>query len=267
VAVRNGTLRAPVDLTVREAATDFINGAREGRILDRAGKRYKPSSVRNYDGWLRRYVVPTFGDRRLGDVRRADVQGLVDSLIGRGLKGSTVRNALDPMRRIYDRALKRDLVAIDPTDGIDWPATSRKRDRIAGPEEARALIAALAVEDRAVWATAMYAGLRAGELRALRVSAVDLDADVVHVVAGWDDIEGEIATKSDSGRRVVPIIVELRPILLAHLMATGRRGKPDALVFGRTDAEPFLRSTPRSRARRAWKAAGLDPITMHECRH
>lgn len=73
--------------------------------------------------------------------------------------------------------------------------------------------------------------------------------------------------KSRSGVRAVPIITELRPLLLAHLMATGRRGRPDALVFGRTEADPFLRSTPRRRARRAWSAAGLEPITMHECRH
>ena len=267
VSVRTGSLRAPVALTVRDAAADFIAGAREGRILDRAGTRYKPSSIRNYEGWLDRYVLPALGDRRLGDVRRVDVQDLVDALIGRGLAGSTVRNALDPLRRIFDRALKRDLVVVDPTDGIDWPATSRKRERVATPQEARALIAALPEPDQALWATAMYAGLRAGELRALRVSAVDLDSDVIRVEAGWDDVEGEIATKSDSGHRVVPIIAELRPILLAHLMATGRRANPEALVFGRTDSDPFLRSTPRSRARKAWKAAGLEPITMHECRH
>jgi len=267
VAVRKGSLRAPVALTVGEAAEDFITGAREGRILDRAGTRYKPSSIRNYEGWLRRYVLPALGDKRLGDVRRADVQDLVDALVGRGLAGSTVRNALDPLRRVMDRALKRDLIAIDPTDGIEWPATSRKRERVAAPAEAAALVAALPEEDRALWATALYAGLRAGELRALRVESVDLDANVIHVRAGWDDIEGEIDTKSASGDRVVPIIPELRPLLLAHLMATGRRGKPDALVFGRTDSDPFLRSTPRSRARRAWFAAGLEPITMHECRH
>jgi integrase len=94
--------------------------------------------------------------------------------------------------------------------------------------------------------------LRAGELRALPVDAVDLDAGVIHVRAGWDDVEGEIDTKSVSGDRVVPIISEPRPLLLAHLMATGRRGKPHTLVFGRTDADPFLRSTPRARARKAW---------------
>jgi integrase len=267
VAVRKGTMRAPVAVTVAEAAATFIDGARAGTVLDRSGRRYKPSSVRNYDGWLRRYVLPALGARRLGDVRRADVQDLVDALIGRGLAGSTVRNALDPLRRIYDRALKRDLVALDPTDGIEWPGTSRKRDRIVTPAEAAALLDALPVEDRALWGCALYTGMRSGELRALRVVCVDLEANVIHVTVGMDDFEGEIAPKSESGERVVPIIGELRPVLLAHLLATGRRGTPDALVFGRTDADPFLRSTPRNRARKAWKAAGLAPITMHDARH
>ena len=267
VAVRKGTLRAPVEITVSDAATGFLDGARAGRVLDRAGKAYKPATIRNYSGWLRRYVLPALGDRRLGDVRRADVQELVDELIGLGLQGSTVRNALDPLRRIMDRALKRDLIALDPTDGIEWPAPSRTRDRVVSPSEARSLLAALPEEDRSLWATSLYAGLRSGELRALRVAAIDFDVNVIHVRAGWDDVEGEIATKSDSGSRVVPIIPELRAVLLAHLMATGRRGRPEALVFGRTAAEPFLRSTPRNRARKAWAAAGLKPITLHECRH
>jgi len=126
---------------------------------------------------------------------------------------------------------------------------------------------ALPASERALWATALYGGLRSGELRALRVGEVDLDAGVIHVRAGWDDVEGEIAPKSLSGERVVPIIADLRPILLGHLMATGRRGKPRALVFGRTDEHPFPRSTPRARARKAWEDAGLEPITMHEARH
>lgn len=66
---------------------------------------------------------------------------------------------------------------------------------------------------------------------ALRVGAVDLDTRVIYVHAGWDEVEGEIRTKSESGERLVPIIPELRSILVAHLMAIGRRGNPDALVF------------------------------------
>jgi hypothetical protein len=49
--------------------------------------------------------------------------------------------------------------------------------------------------------------------------------------------------------------------------ATRRRAKRDALVFGRTDSDPLFRSTPRSRARKAWNAAGLEPMTLHDRRH
>lgn len=44
-----------------------------------------------------------------------------------------------------------------------------------------------------VWALAFYAGLRRGELRALRVDYVDFDAGLVRVRRGWYDVEGEIA--------------------------------------------------------------------------
>jgi integrase len=38
----------------------------------------------------------------------------------------------------------------------------------------------------------MYAGLRRGELRALRVRNLNLEADLIDVERGWDDVEGEI---------------------------------------------------------------------------
>ena len=41
---------------------------------------------------------------------------------------------------------------------------------------------------------------------------------------------------------------------------------PD-LVFGRTATEAFFASTIRARANKAWKEAGLEPITPHEARH
>jgi integrase len=38
-------------------------------------------------------------------------------------------------------------------------------------------------------------------------------------------------------------------------------------AFGRTTHDPFVPSTLRSRALRAWQAARLRPIGLHECRH
>ena len=61
---------------------------------------------------------------------------------------------------------------MNPTEGLSLPAVRGRRDRVARPAESRALIGALPREDRAVWATALYAGLRRGELAALRWPAV-----------------------------------------------------------------------------------------------
>ena len=58
--------------------------------------------------------------------------------------------------------MSRGEVDLNPTTGLELPAVRGKRDRIASPEEAARLIAALPASDRALWATAMYGGLRRG---------------------------------------------------------------------------------------------------------
>lgn len=75
---------------------------------------------------------------------------------------------------VYRRALRRGDIAVNPTADLDLPAIEGRRDRIASPAEAEKLLAALEETDRVIYATALYAGLRLGELRALRWEDVDL---------------------------------------------------------------------------------------------
>ncbi len=109
----------------------------------------------------------------------------------------------------------------------------------------------------------MYAGLRRGELRALKWENVDLATGVLRVEHGWDDVEGEIAPESREGRRTVPVTAVLRDVLLEHRM---REDRDRGFVFG-TATGPFVNDTVAKRAAKAWKAAKLAPITLHECRH
>jgi integrase len=193
------------------------------------------------------------------------VQEVVDRLLGQGVNPSTIRNTLDPLRSIFRWAEERELIERNPTARVKVPTVEGRRDRIAPPDEAERLLAALPVEDRPLWATAIYTGLRRGELRALRCSSVDLAGGVLRVLRSWDQAEGEVEAKSDSGRRTVPIPAVLRDVLDEHLLRTGRSG--DDLIFGRSASDPFVPSTVRLRALRAWKEAEVEPITLHECRH
>src|SRR4029078_10365288 len=98
-----------------------------------------------------------------------------------GQHASTIRNTVTPVRAIFRRAVARDAVATNPTRGLELPAVrGRGVARIASPGEAAALLSALE-RDRAIWATAMYAGLRRGELRALEGGAIDLRAKGIRV--------------------------------------------------------------------------------------
>ena len=214
------------------------------------GAAYKPATLRGYTVGLTKRVLPVLGARRLSDVQRRDVQDLADRLTAEGLSASTVQNTLDPLRVIYRRAIRREEVTIDPTEGLELRRPDGRRERIADPAEASELIAALPDRERALWACAFYAGLRRGELRALRWEDVDLPGRVIHVCRGWDALEGEQDTKSAAGNRRVPILDPLAPELTAHQARTGRDG--GALVFGRTATDPFNPETVRRDALAAW---------------
>ena len=125
---------------------------------------------------LRRAVSNYIAARALGavegrEVRRHDVQAFADELLAAGLAAGTVSNVLNPRpgvlpagdrprraRQQPGRADRRAGAAKVPADADRRPPRGRGADRGA------------ARGDRPLWATAFYAGLRRGELQALRVA-------------------------------------------------------------------------------------------------
>ena len=252
VALRRGTMRPPTAKTIAEAAEVLIKGAHDGTILDRAGKPYKPSTARGYEQLLHAYVVPALGGWKLSQLQRRDVQDFVDGLRSQGLSPSTIANILDPLRVIFRRAIRRDEVALDPTENLDLPAIRGRRDRIEPPEVAHELLAALPDTEKAFWAVALFCGLRRGELRGLQWTNVDFDNGVIRVERSWDPVKGPVDVKTGAGRRAVPMAFVVRRELMAHKQRTQRDG-PD-LVFGRTEDRGVLRlHHPRPRQQ------GMDP--------
>jgi integrase len=266
-----------------------------GAALTRHGSRYKPSVARTYARNLRKYIYPELGPVRLTNLRRRDVQEFVDGLVASGLTGSSVRNILAPLRVICRRAIEDDELAVNPTAHLRLPEGPGRRERVAPVDEAMSLLDALPREQRALWATAFFSGLRRGELRALRWSDIDDDVSIIRVARTWDDVVGEVEPKSKKSKRTVPVASVLRLFLLEHKASTGRRDND--LVFGKTASDPFSPGTVNGAARDAWAtrfACGCDlardhdaapinpgghrvcpqhgddllqPICLHECRH
>jgi integrase len=265
-AIQQGHLGIPTKTTLAEAGEAWLEAARSGVARTRSGDTYKPSAIRAYEQALRTKLLPELGTRRLTAIVRNDVQDVVDGMVADGLSAATVRNAILPLRVIYRRALARSEVLVNPTVGLALPACRGRRDRVAQPLEAHALLEALPAGERALWATALYAGLRRGELRALRWCDVDFEAGVIRVERGWDDKEGPITPKSRAGVRRVPLAQPLRVYLAAHRLAQ-QPCDGERLVFARPDGRPVATEWMTQRARRTWEATGIKPIGLHECRH
>jgi len=287
-AIKGGKLKAPTRTTVQEAADALIAGMRDGSIYHRKGEPYKPSAIRSYERVLRLHVLPTLGHCRLSRLERREVQAFVESMNRDGYSSSTVKNALDPLRVICRRALSNGELSVDPTNNLALPQKRAvKRDRVVTKAGAKELIEAVHENDRAYWALMFYTGMRRGEVRALRWSDVDLTTEpaLIRVRRTWDDNEGEVSAKTESGERDIPLSKVARGYLVEHGLTTGRAG--DDLVLGRTATAPFVPSTMRSRAYRAWgwkqvriteggrtrttwvpaHDGALQPIAPHEARH
>jgi integrase len=255
LSIDKGTFRPGARSTIRVELDSLFDAMRAGTVRNRKGRAYKPGVIREYSRDAANHIVPAFGSARPQDLRGSDVQRLVDRLVAEGLAPSTVRNILMPLRVLYRRLLRLEEVLASPMDHLELPADTGKRLRIAPPEEAAELLAAVPAGDRAVWAVAMYAGLRIGEIQALGAEAVDLATGRIAVEWNWDRGERRrVDPKSDAGERAVPVPGVLRDHLLEHRMA----GAPTTgLLFGRDVDVAFDISALQRRADRAWEAENL----------
>jgi integrase len=118
---------------------------------------------------LRRALPPTLAELAHVDVplrlvRRAETASTDDG-----------RNTVNLVRVMYRRA--RYQVPVNPTAGLEIIARGEKPRRVVTPEVAARMVESIALEERALRACALYAGLRAGELQALRIEDVELFPD------------------------------------------------------------------------------------------
>ena len=70
----------PPDISVDAAIDEFLGAAEGGQALNRSDRPYRPSALRDLRGILKQHVSPQIGEMQLRDVRRQNVQVLVDRL-------------------------------------------------------------------------------------------------------------------------------------------------------------------------------------------
>jgi hypothetical protein len=106
---------------VAEVADEFVDAAEAGRALNRSGRPYMPSALRDLRGILEYHVGPAIGEMPLREVRRHHVQALVDRLGAERLSESRIRSVVSALRALYGYAIERRYVEFNPADGLVMP--------------------------------------------------------------------------------------------------------------------------------------------------
>jgi integrase len=134
------------------------------------------------------------------------------------------------------------------------------------PHEVTALLAAAASEqDAAFIATAAFAGLRVGEILALRWRDVDLARRTIHVRENWT--RGETTTPKSGVERAVPVSEELAE-RLSELARRARCTRADRLVFCTAGGHHLGYKSLKLRYRVALREAGIaEDFRFHDLRH
>lgn len=214
--------------------------------------------------------LPPLGELALGEITSEIVRAWYAALV-RDRSDSTAAKAYTRLRQILSQAVDDDRIARNPCRINGGGVERHPEQRFASMTELYDLAGAVPVRYRAVILTAGLAGLRQGELFALRRRDVDLLRAAITVrrqrirLSSGEVIEDH--PKSEAGRRRVAIPAQLVAELEVHL-ASYAQVEMDGYVFITARGLPLDRSRFRTRV---WcpaaKAVGLEGLRFHDLRH
>lgn len=182
----------------------------------------RATTLRAYSEIARRFLVPQLGDLPLRRLTGPRVAHAADVWRAAGASNRRVRTALEVLRTALRAAVHRGLLAVDPTATLPLPKYSARPPRWLSPVEARRLLAAVRGHRYEVAVVlGVYAGLRRGEVGALRWRDLDLRGATLWVRATLYAVQGPLTlqpVKTAASERAVPL-----PSALVELLCDAKR--------------------------------------------
>jgi integrase len=255
------------NMSVEEYLERWLDDCVRGSVRD--------STYASYEGQVRRYIIPAIGYIKLGKLTPTHVQHLYREMQDRGLSARTVRYTHAVLRRALKQAKRWGMVDRNVAEDVDPPRLKRDEIQPLDREQTRTLLEA-AEGDRlhAFYVMAVTAGLRPGEMLALRWSDVDLEAGMLRINRALSG--GEFATpKTSRSRRRIELSNTARSALKAHRkrqleeqMKKAGLWKDHGLVFPSTVGTTLSHRNVVRSFKALLKRAGLPTSTrLYDLRH
>jgi integrase len=286
-------------VTFRELASEYlrwledVKGAKPSTLRDHRSLLAEPGQAyRRGSGASRGLIMASLGDRPAREVTTREVEEVLRSITSTGVSPRTVNKARQLLCAIFNYGMRPSTFGL-PSNPARHADRRREPDAAPvafySPEQVEALARALAegahrdptrpgvgrdeiaaraaedAQDAELVRVAAYAGLRRGELLALRWRDVDFVGRKLIVRRA---LSGEIELRSTKTRRARE--VPLPDQAAAAFERLSRRGEftaPDDYVFANRLGRRLDPSALRRRFERARDAAGLEPLRFHDLRH
>jgi integrase len=261
---RRGQLVAPArpsgGATFADAAAEWL------RYVEHDRKR-RPSTVRDYRLVVDKVLLPALGEAQLEAITSAHIDAFRARLVVEGrLSARTINKYLALSHGILKRAQRVYGLSANAAAGVERQPVRRSGDfDVLSSTDGEALVrAAGSDQDAAIFTTAAYAGLRLGELRALRWRDVEFAKRLIHVRRSY--VERNEGVPKSGRVRSVPMIDQVARAL-DQLSRRERFVGDEDLVFCNDAGAHFDDSALRRRFYAARERAGLKPIRFHDLRH
>lgn len=242
----------------REQAANTV-----GRVVDEFIEKYAKKNTRKWRQTKRTFeihVLARWGDRPLGDIRRRDVIRLLDEIVAEG-KPQAAAEVLKHTRKLYNWAIERDLVELNPFDRVKPPVPAVGRERELAPDEISV-----------VWQAAEELGYPFGTLMQLLLLTGQRRTEVANMRWAWLSLEGETPQIEmpgafyKSGRaHVVPLST-----MALEIVQSLPRFKAGDYVLSTTHGRRPISGISRAKARLDKKVAqgdtSVEPWQLHDLR-
>lgn len=240
----------------------------------------RQSTVAGYRRVLKLHVYPRLGDKPFTAITRDDVRTLIAELLADGKGRDLVRQAVSPIRAIFNEALEEGLQLPNPAARIgrflrDRGDPRRRIDPLTAAEEANLLATARHHYARhfPLLLCALRTGMRLGELLGLQWGDVDYQGRFIEVRRSL--VEGGRVELPKNGKiRRVDLSLMLADTLrqfrvrrAEEALAKGWTAVPE-WVFVNQDGRPIWKSNFERRVfHKALEKAELRRIRFHDLRH
>lgn len=259
----------------RQARRPFGEWAREWQA---AQMHHRPNTVAQVDRALRAHILPTFGHRPIGAIRRTEVQAWVKKLAARPLAPASVQTYYVWFATIMRAAVDDRLIAVSPCRKVNLPEvvtspitipTVEQLEAIAGGvDEDGERVGGLPASYRRIVAVLAGTGLRQGEALGLLVDNVDWLRRTVTVDHQQQTKPGGgvelVPVKRPASNRVVPVGQHTLDVLAAQV---AEHPPVDGRLWRSSSGAPLERAVFGEAWRKAARAAGCPEVTPHDARH